>query len=765
MPGKVSDLTAPTTAFSTERALEHLKEISKEAHYVGTQAHAEVRGYIVKELQKMGLDPQIQEGYTLNNWFGYSNMVKPQNILARIKGTGDGKAVLLMSHYDSAPHSSSKGASDAGSGVVTILESVRAYLAAGVTPKNDIIICITDAEEVGLDGASLFVNEHPWAKDVAVALNFEARGSGGPSNMIVETNGGNANLIKGFKEASVEYPVATSLMYSIYKMLPNDTDSTVLREDGDIDGFFFAFIDDHFDYHTVNDSYENLDRTTLEHQGSYLLPLLQYYTTADLNTIKSTEDYVYFDTAIARFIAYPFSWIWPMFVLAVLIFIALLLLGFKNNRLNGKAVSRGFVAFLSTLVMGGGLFFLLWELIKWIYPSYNDMLPVFIYNGHWYIMAFVLLGFSLCMGVYHKLTKSDYTPSTFIAPIAVWLVVNGLLAFYLQGAAFFIIPVFFGLLIVFLMIRQQSPNKLVLLLLCAPAIFIFAPLIQFFPVGLGPDMLFASVIFLVLLFGLLLPVFGYFRNKKILGVLSLLGAFVFFGITNATSDPSENRQAPNSLLYYYNADTNKAYWATYDTRLDDWTKGYLGEDPEAASTYIGNAAGSKYNTAYSYAKETAVIDLPESIITHKRDTIIGDLHYSTLRITPTRDINQIRMYTDQNTPLQHIAWNGKVVPPDSTESLYRKRQSRGLLSYYIGQGDHLELKYAVPQGVEPVFTIKEFSYDLLDNPNFTVAARPKTTMPKPFVANDAVIVERTIDVSKIRENKRRKDSLNTKTIE
>ena len=176
MPSKISGLDTPTTAFSTERALKQLKEISKEAHYVGTPAHAEVRSYILRELEKMGLETQVQEGFTLNTWNGYSNLVKPQNILARIKGSGNGKAVMLMSHYDSAPHTASKGASDAGSGVVTILEGVRAFLASGATPINDIIICITDAEELGLNGAQLFVNEHPWAKDVAVALNFESRG-------------------------------------------------------------------------------------------------------------------------------------------------------------------------------------------------------------------------------------------------------------------------------------------------------------------------------------------------------------------------------------------------------------------------------------------------------------------------------------------------------------------------------------------------------------------------------------------------------------
>lgn len=747
MPSEISDLDTPETEFSTERALKQLKVISKEAHYVGTPAHTEVRQYIVSELKKMGLQTEVQEGYTLSTWGGYSNLVKPQNILARIKGSGDGKAVMLMSHYDSAPHSASKGASDAGSGVVTILESLRAYLASGATPKNDIIICITDAEEVGLDGAELFVKEHPWAKDVAVALNFEARGSGGPSNMIVETNGGNSNLIKGFKEAGVEYPVATSLMYSIYKMLPNDTDSTVLREDGDIDGFFFAFIDDHFHYHTVNDSYENLDRNTLEHQGSYLLPLLKYYTQADLNTIKSDVDYVYFDTAVAKFVAYPFSWIWPMVGMAAVLLILLLVYGFKRERLSGKAIARGFGTFLMTLVLGGGLFYLLWELIKVMYPSYSDMLPVFIYNGHWYIVAFVLIGFSLCMGIYHKFTKPQNTPSSFVAPLALWIVINMLLAVYLKGAAFFSIPVYFGLLALFLLIRQRAPSMILLVLLCAPAIFLFAPLVQFFPVGLGPDMLFASVIFLVLLFGLLLPVFGFFRNKRLPAIVSLLVGIICLGIAHSKSDAAEDRQAPNSLIYYHNADANKAYWATYNKELDDWTRGYLGDNPEDATKYIGNAAGSKYNTPYTFAKETPVINLPESSITIERDTIINGLKHTTLKIAPNRPVNQIRMYTDQSTPLRHIAWNGKVFAPDSTKNLYKKRGSRGILSYYVSQGDHLEFTYAVPQGVNPVFSLKEFSYDLLENPNFTMSARPKDMMPKQFIPNDAVVVERTIDIS------------------
>src|SRR5690606_40095868 len=107
---------------------------------------------------------------------------------------------------------------------------INSLLKSGEKPKNDIIVLFSDAEELGLLGANLFVSKHRWSKDVGLVLNFEARGSGGPSYMLLETNGGNKNLIESFNQANVEFPVANSLTYSVYKMLPNDTDLTVFRE-------------------------------------------------------------------------------------------------------------------------------------------------------------------------------------------------------------------------------------------------------------------------------------------------------------------------------------------------------------------------------------------------------------------------------------------------------------------------------------------------------------------------------------------------------
>ena len=510
MPNKISSLNTDASSFSTERALVHLAAISQKPHYVGTDEHKNVRDYIVKQLNELGLETQIQEGYALGKGW---DLVKPKNILAKIKGREQGKALLLLSHYDSKSQSS-LGASDAASGVVAILEGVRAFLSEGKVPKNDIIILITDAEELGLNGADLFVNKHVWAKDVGLVLNFEARGSGGPSYMLIETNGGNANLMKSFVEANPKYPVANSLAYSIYKMLPNDTDLTVFRRDGDIDGFNFAFIDDHFDYHTALDTYDRLDRNSLEHQGTYLMPLLHHFSEANLNNIKSTEDYIYFNTPIFNTTIYPFSWILPMLIISIIVFIWLIVYGKRKRKLYYKDITRGFVAFISTLLISGLIGYLGWNLIKAMYPEYNEMLHGFTYNGHIYIWTFVLLTLGVCFYIYHKVYKAVNASSLLIAPLFFWIVICAIIAFKLQGASFFIIPVFFALLSLYVLLRQDKPRLALMALLCFPVLMIISPFVKMFPVGLGLKILFVSSILVVLIFGLLLPVFGFFKHKN-----------------------------------------------------------------------------------------------------------------------------------------------------------------------------------------------------------------------------------------------------------
>jgi hypothetical protein len=741
MPQWKSDDDAPLAEFSTKRALAQVKNISQNPHFVGSENHDLVANYLVKELQNMGLETSIQEGFAFSGW---GTLTKCKNILAKIKGTNSDKALLLLSHYDSAPHSYSKGASDAASGVATILESVRAFTYNKKQHKNDIIILFSDAEELGLNGAALFVTQHNWAKEVGLVLNFEARGSSGPSYMLMETNGGNARLVKQFSAANVKYPVSNSLMYSIYKMLPNDTDLTVFREQANIQGYNFAFIDGHYDYHTAQDDVQHLSKNTLAHQGKYLMPLLDYFSNAELNTTQTTEDDVYFSIPFS-FISYPFSWVLPMVIIAFVLLIIILFIGMGKRILSLPEMARGFVPFLGSVIVSGLVSFLGWKLLLLIYPQYNDMLNGFTYNGHNYIVAFTLLSLSICFAFYQIFSFKKVTMYHYASPLFIWILLNGLLAFFLKGAGFLILPVFAGLLTLASFVLTQKSKWILNLFLGIPALLIIAPFIQMFPIGLGLKVLFGSAILTALTFGLLLPVFGSFKRKGMASVILLVVAIGFFAKAHFESGYELGKAKSNSLVYILDADKNKATWATYDTNLDDWTKRYLGENPKDVTALKGNTLTSKYNSSLTFSAAAPIKILSRPIIELLKDSVVAGNRFLKIRITPTRKVNRYDVFANENLVIQNFKANGLRL---LGQKAYKyKRKGKKLLSYYVVDQIPLEIDFNVAAASVLDLNLMESSFDLMSNPLFAMAKRAYWMMPTPFVLNDAVIIKQKIKPS------------------
>jgi len=187
--------TAPDTVFSAERAMRHVEQIAQRPHAMGTADHDRVRDYIVDQLVALRLEPQIQKTTAIGTRYREAGRV--QNILARLPGSEpNSKAVLIMAHYDGVE--AGPAAADDGAGVAAMLETLRALRARKRPLTHDVIVLFTDGEEAGLLGAAAFVREHPWAKDVAVVLNFEARGTTGRSLMF-ETGPGNLDVARALR--------------------------------------------------------------------------------------------------------------------------------------------------------------------------------------------------------------------------------------------------------------------------------------------------------------------------------------------------------------------------------------------------------------------------------------------------------------------------------------------------------------------------------------------------------------------------------------
>ena len=739
MPQKYDTTEAPLSEFSTKRALVKVKEMTAKPHYVGSENHEVVAQYLVKELQNLGLDATFQEGFTMTE---KGTLVKSKNVLAKIKGASNTKALLLLSHYDSAPHSYSHGASDDASGVATILESVGAFLHTKTKHKNDIIILFSDAEELGLNGSALFVTQHKWAKEVGLVLNFEARGSGGPSYMLMETNEGNAKMVDGFSDGKLHYWVSNSLMYSIYKMLPNDTDLTVFRESGKIQGFNFAFIDDHFDYHTSQDKYEHLDPKTLAHQGTYLFPLLKHFSNADLTNLNSKQDKVYFSIPFS-FVSYPFEWVLPMLIIAFGLFLIFIFIGSGKQLLRLDEIIKGFIPILGSLIIGAGITFLGWRTLLAIYPQYNDILHGFTYNGHDYIYGFVCLTLAICFLFYGKTAKKYLEMNQMIAPLFIWLLINIGIFLKLKGAGFLIIPVISSTFMLGYYVVTQKTNSILNLILAVPTLVILAPFIQMFPVGLGLKILVGSSVLTVLSFVLLLPIFGSFTKKKLWATLFFLVSIAFFIKAHQSSGYVYGKAKPNSLVYVLNADTNKANWATYDTNLDEWTKGYLGENPKDAKSLNTNKLYSKYGSEFTFMSDAPMKNIAEPTIEFLKDSVIGTKRYLKIKLSPNRTINRYDIFS--NTKVNNLRANG--VKSIDLESKISGKISNKILSYYVVDNLPLELEFSISNNDKLDMNFVESSFDLMTNPLFSMAKRRDWMIPTPFVLTDAVVIKGKVKAS------------------
>jgi hypothetical protein len=312
-------LDAPPTEFSAARASATLGRLlgPEIPHPVSTPANAAVRDRVRAEFASLGIKTTVYRAYSCFNrraHYGIFFCGTVEDILAEV-APGEGKAIVLLAHYDSVP--AGPGASDDQSGVATILEAVRAMQARGIHSQHPILAVITDGEEAGLLGAGAFVDNPKFRDRVGVAVNVEARGNQGPS-LLFQTSPGDSKLIDLYAR-NVPTLATSSLFAVIYKALPNDTDLTVFLNAG-LTGYNFAFSGDVAQYHTPRDLRANLSLATLQHHGENLLGVATGLMHADFVTLQG-GDAIYITLLGHVLPRLPASWALPLAIVAFVLLI------------------------------------------------------------------------------------------------------------------------------------------------------------------------------------------------------------------------------------------------------------------------------------------------------------------------------------------------------------------------------------------------------------------------------------------------------------
>jgi hypothetical protein len=731
--------SAPATEFSAARALDTFHRVLREdtPHPIGSAANEAVRGRIVGELTRLGYQPQVQTAFDCGQSVSCATV---NNVVARLDGTEGNSdssgAVLLAAHYDSAP--AGPGDSDDGTGVAAVLEIARA-LKSLPAPQHAIILLIDDGEEAGLLGAHAFVDFNPLAKEVRAAVNLEARGTSGPSLMF-ETGSANDWVVRLYARHAAR-PAATSLFYTVYQQLGNDTDFTVFKAAG-YQGLNFAYVGGVVHYHTPLDNSANVNLSSLQHHGENALPAIVALANSDLASPPQREA-VYFDLFGHWLIHWPARRTLAFALAAAILLVLQIGWMIRNKRLTPREFLWGMIDWPVSMIVTGLLASIVARLVhlaggtpvKWIaYPLPIEIafwsLAVAVVTTHAFLFARRAGFWGLWAGAWTW-----------------WALLAVVISWQTPGLSYIaLIPTGVAALAGLpetLRRRENSAGAAVaaLLPLATVGIVAFAPALLLYS-ALGNR----SLVLIALVVGLICtPLAPLCADPR--GVPGLRGLVIpwipilvtALALFAAVVAPAYSAKAPERVNFEFSqdADTGNAQW------IVEPESGRLPEPIRLAATFRGTDRGAfPWDTHPAFVSDAPHLDLaPPTFTILESSQADGRRNYRTL------------LRSERGAPYAAV-----LFPPDAgVESVRMGGQplaaTEGIQSYFSGwvayacpamPASGVEVSFSVPLGKTVEVSAADQSYGLPPEGMFLLNSRPLTATPSQN--GDVTIVGRRVQL-------------------
>jgi len=413
--------TAPPASFSAARAIAfHRAVLPPVPRPIGSQAHDEVLRRLEAQFRALGCETSIERTFACNPT---ASCAAVANLIAEVPGGASGDRLLLAAHYDSA--AAGPGATDDGVGIATMLEVARAI--RGERFRNRVTFRITDAEEEGLIGAEGFVADPVASRGAAAVINVESRGTSGPSYLF-ETSRHNRWLV-GVIAAALPRPATSSFFFSVYEMLPNDTDVTVFKRAG-YTAINFANIGNVGQYHTRLDDAAHLSPRLLQHDGEHVLAMTRALGNSELRQMTD-DNAVWFDILQSFIVSWPQGWSLPLSLLMLLIVIVAAAVRVRDGQVTASMITTGVASFFFSLFAA----FLTGLLAMWI-SGLRSLGAMWVAQPGPSIAAMWLIGIGTAIVVARLLYPFAGFDGIFLGHALCWCIVAFSLSMVLPGASY-----------------------------------------------------------------------------------------------------------------------------------------------------------------------------------------------------------------------------------------------------------------------------------------------------------------------------------------
>jgi Peptidase family M28 len=723
---------AAKSEFSATRAREILNRLVGDGvpHPTGSAQNDVVRGRVLDEFTNAGYQPTVQTGFACDE-LGDCGSV--QNIVARLEGSTPGPAVLLAAHYDSVP--AGPGAFDDGAGAAAVLEIAR-ILKSQPAPSHSIIFLIDDGEEAGLLGARVFVNQHPWAKDVRAVVNVDNRGTSGPSLMF-ETGDANQWAVSLYAQHAA-HPVTSSVFYTAYKQIPNDTDFTVFKAAG-YQGLNFANIGDVVHYHTPLDNLENADPATLQHHGDNALSSLRALANADISNPAKSEA-VYFDLFGRWSVRWPASVTLRIALASAFLLLLEIAWLFYKQRLSAREFLWGFLAWLVSIlavaIFGILLSYILRKAgatpVPW--TAHPLAARVAIWSLAIAVLSFVSLRFASRAG-FMGLWSGTWTW---------WLLLSVTISARIPGVSYVLLvatcaAALAGLLMVF---RPQLSSLAAILPLAVAAMVGF-PLALLLYQGFGSHALPLIAVLVALLLSPLAPLYAEAERARGLSLLALpwlAGAVTLLASFAAIVVPAFSAKAPEhvTLQYVQEADSGSSQWVVYPA------SGHLPEPIRLATNFRGQENGAfpwVVDPAFFAAAPHEELAPPTFTIQESTE-LPGKRRYRTL-LRSERGASEAVVMFPPNSRIESVLAIDEPVQAQ-TEKVRQYQNGWYAYDFYAMPAKGVEMGFTLPVGKPVEVYVLDVTYALPLEGMFLLKSRPLTATP--FGEGDCTIASRRVQL-------------------
>jgi hypothetical protein len=558
----------PATAFAASRALPALRFLAQAPRPIASASNARARQYIVERLQSLELEPQVQSASAqkagTDGAGGYHiSLGMAHNVVVRIAGSAPDHArrpaLLVASYYDSAPDQI--GAAGASSSVAAMLETLRALQHAGPL-ANDVVFLFADGEKAGALGARAFAEQHPWARNVGLVLQFDAAGNSGPL-LLTGSRGGNGALVSGWI-AAAPLAVGTSAMALLAR------DAPALLKDGPLDrvgaaGMRFANIEGSSGYNGAFDAPGRVAQGTLQHAGDTMLALTRHFGNLPLAGIAST-DRVHFALPLVGQVQYTTDTVWAVTRLVCFMLFLACCIAVRHMDMQLRMLGAGAMAFVLLALALAITAIALWNGFPSLHQGYNPLASGAGARDRWYFLAYVTLGIALFIELQRLLHKTIGTPATTLGVMLVLVLVLVLASWAMPGASYLLAWPMISTLLAYGLLQvpyvAALPNAVrmgILVAGMAPAVVLFAPLLQLVSTLFTPERSAMLMLVLSAMLGLGTTLLGSIRRRFVAPLLMLVcaGALITAGHTRQYDT---DMAGANRMSYVNDASSWKAWW-------------------------------------------------------------------------------------------------------------------------------------------------------------------------------------------------------------